>query len=51
MESDAAKQILSLYEKHAEEFARQRSRQLFEKKWLDKFLQLLRPGGHILDIG
>lgn len=51
MESHAAKQILSLYERHADAFARLRSRSLFEQKWLDKFTQQLRPGGSILDIG
>lgn len=51
MESHAAQQILSLYERHADEFARLRSRSLFEKKWLDKFTHLLSPGSSILDIG
>lgn len=51
MESHAAKHILSLYDRHADEFARLRPHHLFEKKWLDKFIQLLRPRGHILDIG
>lgn len=51
MSESAAKNILSLYERHAEAFAQQRSRQLMEKKWLNKFIELVKAKGSILDIG
>ena len=43
--------IVSLYERHAAQYDRDRSRGLPEKAWLDRFLALARPGGTILDIG
>ena len=43
--------IVSLYERHADQYDRDRSRALTEKAWLDHFLALARPGGTILDIG
>lgn len=43
--------IVGLYERHARQFDADRSRSLFEKPWLDRFLALLRPGGTILDLG
>ncbi len=51
MKNQAAENILSLYERHAGAFAERRSRSLFEKAWLDKFIRLLSPTGHILDMG
>ena len=51
MSDTAAKNILSLYQRHAAAFAENRSRNLFEKPWLDKFLRLIDAGGHILDVG
>jgi 2-polyprenyl-3-methyl-5-hydroxy-6-metoxy-1,4-benzoquinol methylase len=50
MESDAAKQILSLYEKHADEFARLRLVS-YLKKVAGQVYTATSPGGHILDIG
>ncbi len=47
----AANNILSIYRRHAEAFARQRSRALFEKNWLDKFIAVMGGQGHIVDIG
>lgn len=47
----AAKNILSLYQRHADAFASQRSCALFEKSWLDKFIATMEGAGHILDIG
>ena len=43
--------MVSLYERHADQYDRDRSRALPEKDWLDRFLALARPGGAILDIG
>lgn len=51
MRNHAAENILSLYDRHADAFAGRRSRALFEKTWLDKFMQGLAPGERILDIG
>jgi len=43
--------IVDLYERHAQDFDRDRSRLLQEKTWLDRFLSLVRPSGTVLDIG
>ncbi|KAA9001397.1 methyltransferase domain-containing protein [Affinibrenneria salicis] len=51
MSNPAAKNILSLYQRHADTFARQRSCSLFEKNWLDKFIAVIGSRGRILDIG
>lgn len=50
MASDAD-EIISLYERRARDFASERSRALFEKPWLDKFLALVPEKGRVLDIG
>ena len=41
----------SVYRRQAATFDRQRPRVLFEKPWLDRFLQALPAGGTILDAG
>ena len=48
-----AERIISLYERHALAYARDRSRGagLMEKDWLDRFLTILRAPASILDIG
>ena len=46
-----AERIIGLYERHAEEWDRERGRSLFEKAWLDRFLALLPQRASILDIG
>jgi len=46
-----AESIISLYERHAEDFDRERSRTLQEKVWLDRFVSCLPPSGVVLDIG
>ncbi|WP_434641149.1 class I SAM-dependent DNA methyltransferase [Klebsiella sp. I138] len=46
-----AENIVALYERYAQRWAELRSTRLFEQPWLDTFLNLIRPGGHILDIG
>ena len=51
MEHPAARQILNLYQRHADAFVRLRSRTLFEKSWLDKFLAAVGKPGRILDMG
>lgn len=43
--------IIGLYERHAQDFDRERSRKLQEKAWLDRFLSHVRPAGVVLDIG
>jgi SAM-dependent methyltransferase len=43
--------IISLYERHASSFDRDRSRSLQEKAWLDRFLSYVRPSGTVLDVG
>jgi len=56
MSSDAdrhteADRIIGLYERHAESWDADRSRSLFEKPWLDRFLALLPRSASILDLG
>jgi SAM-dependent methyltransferase len=46
-----AERIIGLYDRHAWAWDRERSRSLFERPWLDRFLELLPRGGSILDIG
>jgi cyclopropane fatty-acyl-phospholipid synthase-like methyltransferase len=43
--------VVDLYERHAQDFDRDRSRTLHEKAWLDRFLAHVRPSGTVLDIG
>ena len=43
--------IAQLYERHARAFDRDRGRALQERAWLDRFLSLLPPTGHVLDLG
>lgn len=49
--SDAAANIVSLYDRHAAAWDRLRGKSLFERGWLDRFLALVRPGGTVLDLG
>ncbi len=46
-----ADEIPGLYERHAAAFDRRRSRALFEKGWLDRFLEAIGIGASILDLG
>ena len=48
MSSDA---IIGLYERHAHDFNRDRSRTLQEKAWLDRFVSYVLPSGVVLDLG
>ena len=43
--------VIELYERHAHDFDRDRSRSLFERAWLDRFVRCLPRGGTVLDIG
>jgi SAM-dependent methyltransferase len=43
--------IIDLYERHAGDFDRDRSRSLFERTWLDRFLGYVAPAGTVLDLG
>jgi SAM-dependent methyltransferase len=49
--SDAAKNIIDLYRRHADEWVVRRSQTLFEKPWLDRFLSHLPKAPSVLDIG
>ena len=40
-----------IYDVNAKEFDRKRTKNLFEKKWLDLFLNYIEVGDEILDIG
>jgi len=51
MTDPAASAIVELYQRHAEAFARLRSRSLFEKRWLDAFLSAMDRTGSVLDLG
>jgi len=46
-----AEQVISLYERHADDWDKERDRSLFEKPWLDLFWALLPAGASILDVG
>lgn len=50
MASDA-EQIAGLYERHAQTWDKDRSQSLFERPWLQRFLDLVPAAGSILDIG
>jgi cyclopropane fatty-acyl-phospholipid synthase-like methyltransferase len=51
MPDPLAENIIALYEKHAGAWAQLRSTSLYERPWLDRFLQLAPANGRILDIG
>lgn len=48
---DASTHIVSLYERHAHAFDRERGKTLFERGWLDRFRAVAGVGASILDIG
>jgi len=50
MTSDADR-IIDLYDRHAQAWDKARSRNLFERAWLNRFLDLVPAGSSILDIG
>jgi len=51
MASACARDIVRLYDRHAAEVDTQRGRHLFERPSLDRFLDLVPPGGMVLDLG
>ena len=46
-----SERIIGLYQRHALTWNEDRSRSLFEKVWLDRFLALLPQGASVLDLG
>lgn len=46
-----ADRIVGLYERHAHAFDRLRSKHLFERSWIDRFVEQLAEGAHVLDVG
>jgi SAM-dependent methyltransferase len=48
---DDADRIIPLYDRHAADWDRARSRNLFERAWLQRFCDLLPAEGSVLDIG
>ena len=50
MQSDS-EHIIDLYQRHALQWNKDRSRSLFEKAWLDRFLTLTPQSASILDFG
>lgn len=42
---------IEVYEKHATAWDEQRPTVFFEKKWIDRFIACLPPGGEVLDVG
>jgi len=49
--TDAAAQVVGIYQRHAAAFDRLRSRALFEKGWLERFLAAMGRDPHVLDLG
>jgi SAM-dependent methyltransferase len=49
--SSPSERIINLYQRHADDWDRERSRSLVEKGWLDRLLALLPTGASILDVG
>jgi SAM-dependent methyltransferase len=49
-EPEPADRVVEIYRRHAAAFDRSRTRSLFERPWLDRFLGRL-PGGAVLDLG
>lgn len=48
---EASRNIVGLYERHAQLWDSSRGKTLFEAPWLDRFLAFVPSGGAILDIG
>lgn len=49
--TNSADAIVSLYQRHASAYDRQRGRKLMEAHWLDRFLSVLPAAPSVLDIG
>ena len=48
---EAADEIIGLYSRHADAWDAARGDRLREAGWLDRFLELMPPGGEVLDLG
>lgn len=48
---NAKASMKAVYQRHAELWHTQRSRALYEKPWLDRFIEVLSPNGRVLDLG
>jgi 2-polyprenyl-3-methyl-5-hydroxy-6-metoxy-1,4-benzoquinol methylase len=46
-----SEEVVDLYERHAQDFDRDRGRSLQEKTWLDRFLRHVPSSGVVLDVG
>ena len=51
MPESAADRIIDIYQRHADQWSRDRGEYLLEKTWLDSFLALLPADPAVLDIG
>jgi SAM-dependent methyltransferase len=49
--TNPADRIIDLYQRHTQAWDEARSRNLFERGWLERFAAQLPPGGSVLDIG
>ena len=49
--TDPANQTRDVYDRQASTFDAQRSKSLFEARWLARFAACLPPGGRVLDVG
>ena len=47
----ASNDVIAFYERNAHNFDKDRIRHLFEKSWLNKFLELIPVNGSIVDLG
>src|SRR4051812_13240221 len=50
MASDAER-VIDLYDRHARNWASDRGTLLYEKAWLDRFIELIPSDGSVLDLG
>jgi len=50
-DADLAARTQEVYERRAAQFDAERSKSLHERKWLDRFLDLMKPKGRVLDLG
>lgn len=46
-----AEQTQGIYERQAARYEADRSQELFERSWLDRFVTELPESGHVLDLG
>lgn len=46
-----ARSVRATYERHAEAWDKSRNRSLFERRWLERSVQDVPPGGAVLDLG